>query len=145
MNNKPIFNWDAEQRIASCVLSTGTKVFSGIAQCHPDDEDMMSEKTGCEIAFRRAKIDLLRDYRNEIEIKLSALNQLYYSMNQSKKFDNKSYEYKMLKRQINMYKFDLETVKEQIQQEQDSLREYIENKGKFYTHIRTNRQKAKTD
>jgi hypothetical protein len=38
-------------------------------------------------------------------------------MNTSKKFNEKSYEYKMLKRQINMYIFDLEVVKEDIEAE----------------------------
>lgn len=59
---------------------------------------MMSEKTGCEIAFRRAKIEVLKSYRDELKIKLEALRQLYYSMNQSNKFNEKSYENKMLQR-----------------------------------------------
>ena len=62
-------------------------------------------------------------------------------MNTSKKFNEKSYEYKMLKRQINMYLFDLEVVKEDIETEQKKLREYLSNKDKFYKRIRANRQK----
>ena len=77
MKHEPIFNWDEDAGVASCILSDGEKVFTGFAQCHPDDKDMSSEKTGCEIAFRRARINALRGYRDELKIKLKALNQLY--------------------------------------------------------------------
>ena len=141
MKNNIIYGWDKNNGIASCIIHNGDKFYTGTARCHPDDNDMLSEKTGCEIAFHRAKINLLREYRNEIKIKLNALNQLYYSMNMSKNFNEKSYEYKMLKRQINMYTFDLETIKEDIENEQQKLRKYLADKDKFYNHIRANRQK----
>ena len=61
------------------------------------DQDMMSEKTGCEIANRRAEIMVLKGYvKNELKPRLRALKQLYYSMNRSKYFNEKSYENKML-------------------------------------------------
>lgn len=81
MRNEPIFHWDEEAGTASCILSDGEKVFTGFAQCHPADKDMKGEKTGCEIAFRRAHINALRGYRDELKIKINALNQLYYAMN----------------------------------------------------------------
>ena len=74
MKNEPIFNWDAETGTAACILSDGKKIFTGLAQCHPDDIDMASEKTGCEIAFKRAKINALREYRDELKASLKALN-----------------------------------------------------------------------
>lgn len=114
MKNKPIFTWDESTGTASCILSDGEKIFTGFANCHPEDNDMCSEKTGCEIALRRAKINALKDYRNEVKVRLSALNQLYYSMNRSKYFNKKSYENKMLQRQIRLTNFDLDTVKEMI-------------------------------
>ena len=81
MKHEPIFNWDEETGVASCILSDGEKVYTGFAQCHPDDEDMKGQKTGCEIAFRRAKINALRGYRDELKTQLKALNQLFYSIN----------------------------------------------------------------
>ena len=142
MKNEPIFNWDEETNVASCILSDGNKVFTGFAQCHPDDIDMSSEKTGCEIALRRAKINALRGYRDELKTKLSALNQLYYSMNTSKRFNEKSYENRMLQRQIRQINFDLATTKEMIAGEELSLRAYIKSKDVFYTQTRKRRQKA---
>lgn len=142
MKNEPIFHWDKDGNIASCILSDGEKVYTGFAQCHPDDFDMASEKTGCEIALRRAKISALRGYRDELKIRLSVLNQYYYSINKSHKFNEKSYENKMLQRQIRQIKFDLDTTKEIITSEEQSLREYLQKKNDFYNKIRTNRKKA---
>ena len=139
MKHEPIFNWDEDAGVASCILSDGEKVFTGFAQCHPDDRDMSSEKTGCEIAFRRARINALRGYRDELKIKLKALNQLFYSMNRSYKFNEKSYENKMLQRQIRMIDFDLTTTKEMIATEEQSLRQYLSDKDKFYTKTRIRR------
>lgn len=142
MKNEPIFNWDEEAGISSCIVSDGEKVYTGFAQCHPDDEDMKGQKTGCEIAFRRARINALRGYRDELKIQLKALNQLYYSMNRSTKFNEKSYENKMLQRQIRMINFDLTTTKEMITTEQENLRTYIKEKDEFYNKTRMRRKKA---
>ena len=142
MKNEPIFNWDEETGISSCIVSDGEKVYTGFAQCHPDDEDMKGQKTGCEIAFRRARINTLRGYRDELKIQLKALNQLYYSMNKSAKFNEKSYENKMLQRQIRMINFDLATTKEMIATEQENLRTYIKEKDEFYNKTRMRRKKA---
>ena len=139
MKHEPIFNWDEDAGVASCILSDGEKVFTGFAQCHPDDKDMSSEKTGCEITFRRARINALRGYRDELKIKLKALNQLFYSMNRSYRFNEKSYENKMLQRQIRMIDFDLTTTKEMIATEEQSLRQYLSDKDKFYTKTRIRR------
>ena len=142
MKNEPIFHWDEETGVSSCILSDGERVYTGFAHCHPDDEDMKGEKTGCEIALRRAKIAALRGYRDELKIRLSALNQYYHSMNMSHRFNEKSYENKMLQRQIRQIKFDLDTAKEMIASEELSLRAYIKSKDVFYTQTRKRRQKA---
>lgn len=101
---------------------------------------MKSEKTGCEIAFRRAKIHAMQDYRDSLKIKLSALNQLYYSMKHSTHFNEKSYENKMLQKQIRLIKFDLDTAKEIIVSEQKNLKEYIDAKDNFYKNTRARRK-----
>lgn len=141
MKHEPIFSWDEEQGLASCILTDGKQVYTGIAQCHPEDVDMMSEKTGCEIAFKRAKIEALRALRDELKISLSTLKQLYHSMNISHRFNEKSYENKMLQRQIRSINFDLTTTKEIIVSEEQNLREYLKNKDEFYVKIRKMRKK----
>lgn len=140
MKHEPIFNWNDETGSASCLLTDGNRYYTGFAQCHPDDIDMMSEKTGCEIAFRRARINALRGYRDELKIKLSALKQLYYSMNKSNKFNPKSYENIMLQRQIRMNTFDLTTTNEMIVVEEQNLRDFLLEKDKFYQKTRIRRE-----
>ena len=138
--NTPKFEWYEEDRQAICKLHTKYGIFTGIASCHPDDEDMMSEKVGCEIAYSRAAIESLKYERdNVIKPSLKALKQLYYSMNRSKRFNPKSYEYKMLKRQIECWEFDLAMIGDMIDTERTWIRDYINTKEALYQNIRANR------
>ena len=141
LNTQPIFEWNKDG-YAICILKSAnsSREFIGEARCHPDDADMMNEKTGNEIAFRRAKIQAIRGYRDELKAQLRALNQLYFSMNKSKRFNEKSYENRMLQRQIRMTNFDLATIREDLATEEQNLREYIAKKEDFYQHIRKNRR-----
>lgn len=141
--NKPKFEWYEEDRQAICTLYTKYGVFKGIASCHPDDEDMMSEKVGCEIAYSRAAIESLKYERDHIiKPSLKALKQLYYSMNRSKHFNPKSYENKMLRRQIECWEFDLLTVNEMIDTERTWLKNYIDTKEALYINLRIKRNKG---
>lgn len=137
---KPIFHYDKETGCSTCVIETKYGKFSGTACCHPDDMDMASEKVGCEIAYSRAAIDSLKYERdNVIKPSLKALKQLYYSMNRSKRFNPKSYEYKMLKRQIECWEFDLAVIGDMIDTEKTWIRDYINTKEALYQNIRANR------
>lgn len=136
---EPIFTWDEETKTASCLLEEGGKTFIGMAHCHPEDEDFASEKTGCEIAFMRAKIKVLKNIRDELKISLKTLKDLYHSMNMSHRFNEKSYENKMLQRKTREINFDLDTTKEIIATEEQKLREYIEKKENFYKKTRLRR------
>lgn len=139
MNHEPLFAWDSENGTASCILTDGNRQYIGVAFCHEDDRDMMSEKTGYEIAFRRAKIDVWRAYREEVKSSLKALKNFYYSINSSSKYNADSYEAKMLKRQISLREKDLKFAKEIIVQERADLHRFITEKEAFYQKIRTRR------
>lgn len=138
---QPKFEWYEEDRQAICTLYTEYGEFKGIASCHPDDMDMMSEKVGCEIACSRALIDSLI-YERDCIIKpsLKALRQLYYSMKHSKKFNPKSYEAKMLWSQIRNWEIDLTMVCNMIATERKMLNDYIHTKEALYQNIRKQRQ-----
>ena len=92
----------------------------------------------------RSQIAAARTYRNDLKLKLSALNQLYYSMNQSKKFNPKSYENLMLQRQICLIKDDLAIAKHQLAVLQLQLYDYILNKDTIYEKIRECRKKRQS-
>ena len=144
-DRSPIYNWDKENGIASCSFS-GTlrghkKMYTGWAHVHPEDEDMSSELVGTTLAEWRAHIEMLQDYKdNEIEPALAALKQLYYSMNRSKHFNPKSYEAKMLFRQIRLKEEDLAFCKNAIQKTKRFIKEYIDQKEQNYQLIRKKRK-----
>lgn len=139
-NNKPTFKWDDDKGIAICIIHTPYGDFGGSATCHTDDKDMMSEKVGCEIAYCRAAIKMLI-YQRDCQIKpaLKALKQLYYSMKHSKKFNPKSYESKMLRRQIENWEFDLDIVNDMLDTERKYVHDYITTKELLYQDLRTKR------
>lgn len=141
MKQEPIFNWDPKEGVASCIIKYKNQTFCGVAMCHEEDKDMMSEKTGMEIAYRRATIDYLK-YVRDMELKpaLKALKQLYYTMKHSTHFNPKSYENSKLQRHIRMYEFDLETINELIVNERKNLKDYIDKKDEFYKKTRISRQ-----
>lgn len=141
MKQKPMYNWDPEEGVASCIIKYKNQTFCGVAMCHEEDKDMMSEKTGMEIAYRRATIDYLK-YVRDMELKpaLKALKQLYYTMKHSTHFNPKSYENSKLQRHIRMYEFDLETINELIVNERKNLKDYIDKKDEFYKKTRISRQ-----
>jgi hypothetical protein len=60
-------------------------------------------------------------------------------MSHSTQFNPKSYENKMLQRQIRLLEFDLTTAHEMIQYERESLKEYIDKKDDMYKRIRRQR------
>ena len=110
--------------------------YTGEAYCHPDDADFQSLITGSTIAEMRALINTMVAYKNDLRIKLEALYQLYYSMNQSKKFNKESYEAKMLFRQIKLLKQDLSAAKEQIELYKQDLNTYMKDKDNVYKYLR---------
>ena len=144
MRIEPEFYFDENEGISYCAIRTkADDVFVGTAQCHTDDRDFMSEKTGWEIALRRAEIEALRSYKKELKIGLAALNQLYYSMKHSKNFNSKSYEAKMLFRQINQKTEDIDTIKEIIEERKQELTKLIDYKDTFYQITRKHRENMK--
>lgn len=145
-NRGPLFRWDPETGVASCVLLDGDNIFIGSATCSPEDRDMMSEKTGYHIAQYRAQISYLKHLRdNVLKPRLAALKQLYFSINKSKHFNDKSYETKMLRRQIYMTSSDLDLIKEDLVLLKQELNSYLDEKAKFYKKVRENRQKDKNN
>lgn len=106
---------------------------------------MQNELTGIKIASSRAIIKLFQYRRNELKHKLAALNQLYYSVNKSKKYDSHGYMENMLEHQRQQIQNELDIMKDALKNEQEELKQYINNKDKFYKRIRANRNKDNID
>ena len=137
---EPYYDWNEQDGIATCILYDGENTFLGLATCHPDDEDFQSEKTGLYIAEARAEIQALKHYKNNVlKPGLNALNQLYYSINHSKQYNKKSYESKMLYRQIQMKEHDIKDIQDMINERKADLKKYIDDKDAFYQSVKRNR------
>lgn len=140
---QPIFEWRPQEGIATCtIFDSDNNSHIGIAECHPDDADMMSEKTGFHIAHQRATIEAYKAYKKKCSIELKALKQLYYSMKHSKKFNNKSYESIMLYRQMKIKEEDIAAANSLISATKMNLKMFISQKDEFYRIIRQRREKA---
>lgn len=135
------FAFDEKLGYARCLMIYNGQAFEGGAKCHPDDMDMISERTGCCIAEARAYIKALRFKRDhEIQPKLDVLRHVYNNMQTSKYFNSKSYEAKMLRSQIGAIEKELAAVNEDLAEEKKYLKEYIDKKDKFYQRLRARNQ-----
>lgn len=131
------YEWDEESGVASCIIEYHGKPFLGMAICHPDDSDMKSHLIGQTIAEWRARIHTLEYIRDsEVKERIAALKQFYYSINKSKHFQEKSYENKMLQRQIRNLENDLTTVKQELIDAKKNLRDYIMEKELYHFKLR---------
>jgi hypothetical protein len=137
MNKQPQYFWSEDTGTAFATIFYKNYTFTGEACCHPDDKDMMSKLTGQTIAEYRATIKYLRFIRDcELQPQLKALKQLYYSMKHSKYFNPKSYEAKMLYRQINILKDDLKENKYLIDFTKKELEAYLTTKERDHKQLR---------
>lgn len=134
------YDWNEKEKTATYVIEYEGNKFVGKAYCNSKDSDMASERTGLYIAELRANLKLLRFLRDIIiPNRLQSLYQFYYSINHSKQFNPKSYEAKMLHRQIKLNEKDLEEIKDTIVIIKSTLKEYIDAKDKVYNLLRKHR------
>ena len=142
--SKITYDWNQETGQAVCTIIDKGKIYQGFAWCREEDKDMLSCKVGLTIAEFRAHIAQSKGIRdNEIKPGLAALKQAKYAINQSKYFNENSYEYRMLEQQIKNYEQDLIFIKNTIALQRANLNRYMQDKANFYKKIRAMRQKAK--
>ena len=140
-------NWDEQHGIATCFINSKTSsgiilTGVGIAECGPEDLDMMSERTGTVIAEYRAEIDLLKKINNfEIKPGIMALKHVYCTMLHSKQYNPNSYEAKRIKKELAHLLDELEENKMMIKEQQQHLNIYIQQKDEIYQKIRKARIK----
>lgn len=126
------FNFDEENGTTICVMKYDNRDFMGTAVCAPEDMDYLSKKTGQEIAFNRASVEVLKYDKFCLTQELKGLKSLYYSIKHSKKYNPKSYEAIMLRHQINMRENDIAQLKVDIKTTQQYIKNYINQKDKAY-------------
>ena len=133
------YYFNPEDGSSLCTITINNHTFVGTAQCADADRDMMSEKTGCEIAHRRAAIYALRHERETIKSELMGLKKYYHTVYRSKYYQENGYMENMLKRQIEFQEDRLNYVKDLLDYNRESLKNYLTNKAAFYAQVRKNR------
>ena len=137
MIGEPIFNYNEHRGTTTCTISDGQNTFIGTAKCHPDDQDCMSEYTGCEIAERRCKIKILQHIKNnQIIPQIQAYEHLISTMLNSKQLNPQSYEFKRIKAEYDNLLVQYSNIKEKIKYSKNELREYLINKEKVNKFLR---------
>lgn len=139
MGKQPEFTYDETSGITSCaiVLDDFLQGF-GIAECADEDRDVMSARTGRQIAELRAQINLLQNYKNrELHPGLKALLHLKGTMVNSKKYNPKSYEAKRLEKEIKHFQEDIKDISAAIEVQKEILQDYIKAKDLISERIRS--------
>lgn len=143
---KRLYDFDPVDGIAHVTFIIGDKEFRGTAICHEQDKDMMSEKTGLYLAEQRATIAYLQDARdNDIKPKLQMLEHIYDGFQQSKYFNEKSYESRFIRRQIRFLENDLTTINETLAETRKNITRTIIEKDKFYRDVRKHRAESQEE
>lgn len=137
--------WDSENGIATCILTDRGARYIGTAHCHDQDKDFCSEKTGLEIAEKRAMLKLAKKFKNDTLIKYETLKRMYNILANNGKVPEGSYELEVIKREMAAtYSYYL-MYKEGIRAMYQELDEYIKNKATIYSILRRNRSRNELD
>ena len=118
-----------------CYLEDNGEVYYGMAQCHPDDQDFFSARTGEHIAASRAYMAYLKDLKRIIKIEQSSLTQLRACLNSNHKIDKKSIEMQTIAKFINKLQQEKLSIEQDMREERRSLNNFLDNKNKFYRRI----------
>ena len=107
----------------------------------PQDMDMMSEKTGGDIALYKATIKILRNKRKRTRQEYRVLKNLLKTYKNRPNFDANDPYVRILKRKIYSYGQDIEYLNNCENNCREELRKYIDEKDNFYQKIRAMRKR----
>lgn len=135
------FIWDDDKRVCTCILTYDGHDFMGTATCHPIDEDFKNTLVGESIAYTRAFIAAVRYIKHtEVDIPYMALKNLYKNMQTSHRFNEKSFEARMMRGELKRYEEAAAIMKATIKSSKDGLKDYINEKDEYYKAIRDKRK-----
>ena len=118
------------------------EIVVGEAKCMPQDMDMMSEKTGLQIAETRANIKFLKHLIKESKKELKALKDFHSLLKFNPYYNEENREVKLLIKEIRRREKDIKENENSLKEMKDTLTEYIAKKEEFYQKIRRNRNKG---
>lgn len=138
---RTIFNHDEELMTTACFLvSKQGRVFSGFAKCEEEDKEFYNRLTGEVIAHLKASIQAEKFHREELKDELRALKKYHSNIINAKWYERQNPIAKHLYRTIVDLEDEIEASKEYAEKMKKSLKEYIDNKERFYKVVRKNRK-----
>ena len=143
---KILRHWYPDEDLHETLIITkdGEEII-GTAVCHPDDKDMKNEYAGETISRWRAMYKYGKHMlKHELRPQLKILKHLFDCMKQSKEYNPRSNEVRLIRRQIAQLEKEIADLKYDLEGLQGLVREYIDAKDDFYKKIRAKREKDKT-
>ena len=122
-----------------CDMYYDGQYFTGHAKCLPEDMDMLSERTGCTISEIKANIKRLKYMRTKMREELKPLTLFESRLKCCKEYNHKSFEARRLRKEIWLYKTEIQEITNAINDEEAYLKKYIAEKDNLYTKIRAKR------
>lgn len=112
----------------------------GEAYCMPEDADMMSQKTGCDIALYKATAKLFRNKQKRLKKEKKVLEDLYKVYQGRPDYDQADPYVRILRKKIHSYQSDIALISDCESACHKDLEKYIQDKDKFYQQIRNHRK-----
>ena len=142
---EPEFYYDKDSGLTTVKVYYKNNIFIGEAWCHPEDDDIKNEFTGCELALKRANIKVMQWIKNnELTPEIKALKHLK-SLQEQHEESLLEKSYLITLRELLRLENDLTTLKEMIALEKQELKEYIKAQDKFAEIIRAKNEKDQND
>jgi hypothetical protein len=90
---------DSENGLTTiCEIADKNNIYVGIADCHPDDFDFVSQYTGGHIAEGRAITKMLQSQKHEVRAQIQILEHGFGCMKASKNYNPDSNEARLRRR-----------------------------------------------
>lgn len=128
--------YDTENKQAWIGIKTKYGTFIGTCKAHPEDYDIASEFTGCEIAERKAYIKALKAHCRFISAEIKTLENLYKRLMCYKDFDYKSFEARQIRKVIYEKREELTSYKNIIEGYKTRIETYLQTKRKQIEKIK---------
>ena len=128
---------DSENGLTTiCEIADKDNRYMGIADCHPDDFEFVSQYTGGHIAEGRAILKMLQHNKHTVRAQIEVLEHTFGCMKASNSYNPKSNEVRLMRRQIQIKKNELAELRCDIENLKLSLKEYTTLKDKHYEKYR---------
>ena len=120
------WNYSYNSGHAKATLLLNGRKFIGEAHLHPEDVSIESQRSGYTLAEMRAGIKVLQHHiQNELKPALKALKHLNCCIQQSKSYNPKSYEARMLTRNLRLLDEELQDCKGELNILKDQYHAYL--------------------